>query len=62
MRAECGVTESSGHTFQCLALCEVSVVTLGEETRLVTSDNTLEEASGNLKGCKRRAADRLQAD
>ena len=34
--------------FQCLALCEVRVVTLGEEARLVASDDCLNETGRNL--------------
>jgi deoxyribose-phosphate aldolase len=39
-----------GRTFQCLALCEVGVVSLGEEARLVASDDGLEKTGGNLDG------------
>lgn len=45
--------------FQCVALCEVRVVTLSEEARLVASDDALEETGRNLddksseKDCKR---------
>ena len=34
--------------FQCLALCEVSIVALVEEARLVASNNTLEETGRSL--------------
>ena len=44
-----------GRTFQCLALCEVGVVSLGEEARLVASDDGLEETSGNLDGERSQA-------
>ena len=35
-------------TFQCFALCEVIVVTLNEEARLVASNDALEETGRNL--------------
>ena len=39
---------AGGLTLQCLALSEVSIVTLSKKTRLVTSDNSFEEACRNL--------------
>jgi len=45
-------------TFQCLALREVRVVTLGEEARLVASDNTFEKTGGNLARDERRLSEK----
>lgn len=45
---ETSISGSNRLAFQCLALCKVSVVALGEEARLVASDNALKETGGNL--------------
>ena len=36
-------------TFECVTLRQCSVLGLSEDARLVTSEDTLEEASGDLK-------------
>ena len=48
MRTDRLISREDGLAFQSLALRQVSVVTLGEETRLVTSDDALEETGRNL--------------